>query len=137
MWEHSLTRRKENPLARINRGVNSLINCLCPLSYRREKRKSSATWLRPPCVASCHASAPPAPRVGHPGSATWPQCRVAPWVGPARHVSRRLATSAPTGNKTPPFFTILLIENPNKNQIKFRKIHKTSKIHISQNTTPF
>ena len=145
MWEHSPTRRKENPLARINRGVNSPINCLCPLSYRtctwRPTRAPTwpsglpATWLRPPCVASCHASTPPAPRVGRPGSATWPQCRVAPWVGPARHVSRRLATSAPTGNKTP-FFALLLIENPNKNQIKFRKIHKTLEIHLSQNTTP-
>ena len=113
VWEHSPTRRKENPLARINRGVNSPINYLCRLSYRtctwRPTRTPTwpsgllATWLRPPCVASCHASAPPAPCVGCPGCATWPQCRVAPLVGPARHVSRRLATSAPTGNKTPFF----------------------------------
>ena len=137
VWEHSPTRRKENPLARINRGVNSPINCHYPLLLPNmhvapHTGAQVAEW--PPC----HLAAPAlcASCAGHPGAATWPQCRVATQVGPACHVSCRVATSAPTSNKTS-FFAILLIENPNKNQIKFKKIHKTSEIHISRNTTPF
>ena len=45
---------------------------------------------------SCHVAAPLcASCAAHPGSATWPQCRVAPRGGPARHVSRRHVTLVP------------------------------------------
>ena len=66
VWEHSPTRRKENPMARINRGVNSPINCHFPLSYRtctwRPTRAPTwprglpATWLRPPCAPPARAT---------------------------------------------------------------------------------
>ena len=76
VWEHSPTWRKEREMMRINRGVNSPINCLYPLYYRtytwRPTRAPTwprglpTTWLRP--VRSC---------AGHPGAATWPQCSIA------------------------------------------------------------
>ena len=123
VWEHSSTRRKYVDILRLNRGAPYLgLALLSPNVTRAHYTRGpstcepSATWrpTRAPTwtvrVASCHASAPLAPCVGRPGSATWPKCHVAPRVGPARHVSRRLTTSAPTGNKTP-FFAILLIEN--------------------------
>ena len=93
-------------------------------------------------VASCHALAPPAPRVGHSGAAMWPQCRVATRCGPTRHVSLRvprqlpLATSACTLVKTP-FFTNLNRKIQFKNQINSEKMHKTSEIHNLKYTTPF
>ena len=133
MWEHSPTRKKKRENLRLNRGAPlgyhsvTVPPCyhgplyLWPL-HLRTLMPHGAPHRRPrgPVrVASCHASAPLAARVGRPGSATWPQCRVAPRVGPARHVSRRLATSAPTGKKSP-FFAILLIEKSNKNQIKIK-----------------
>ena len=131
VWEHSPTRRKENPLARINRGVNSPINCHYPLLL---PNIHVATWPASLPLGCARPGAPPAraTRALPRGLGAASQ----PGLGPACHVSPRLATSAPTSYKTP-FFAILLIENPNKNQIKFRKIHKTSEIHISQNTTPF
>ena len=57
VWEHSPTRRKERKIMRINRGVNSPINCLYPLSYQTRTwrptraptwpRGLPATWPRP------------------------------------------------------------------------------------------
>ena len=57
VWEHSPTRRKEKKILRINRGVNSPINCLYPLSYRTHTWRPTraptwprgllATWPRP------------------------------------------------------------------------------------------
>ena len=46
-------------------------------------------------VASCHASAPPALRAGHPCSATWPPCHIATRGGPARHVNLRSPRQPP------------------------------------------
>ena len=112
--EHSPTWRKYVDILRLNREAPYLGIALPSPNVTRAHYtrgpstcEPSATWrpTRAPTwtvrVASCHASSPPAPRMGRPGSATRPQCHVAPRVGPARHVSRRLATSAPTGNKTP------------------------------------
>ena len=108
VWEHSPTRRKENELVRRNRGVNSPINC--PISSLLESPRGAPHGRPRGCVASLpHGCAPCASCAGHPGAATWPQCRVATRGGPARHVilwvlrqvSLRVATSAPTGNKTP------------------------------------
>ena len=84
VWEHSPTRRKERKMMRINRGVNSLINCLYPLYYRTYtwRPTRAPTWPHGlPATWPCPACA------GHPGAATWPQCRVATRVGPARHVT--------------------------------------------------
>ena len=85
VWEHSPTRRKRWKILRLNRGVDSPINRGVDSLYYQPTR-GACTGIR---VASYHVSAPPAPRAGHPGSTTWPQCRVAPRGGPARHVSRR------------------------------------------------
>ena len=130
MWEHSPTRRKENELAHINRGVNSPINCLY-LLYYRNLQVAPHTGAHVAAWPPCHLAAP------HTGAhvAAWPPChlaaprapparatralprglspRVATRVGPARQVSRRIATSAPTGNKTP-FFAIFVNRNNSK-----------------------
>ena len=57
VWEHSPPWRKERKIMRTNRGVNSPINCLYPLSYRTHTwrptraptwpRGLPATWSRP------------------------------------------------------------------------------------------
>ena len=117
VWEHSPTWRKEREMTRINRGVNSPINCLYPLYYR------TYTW-RP-------TRAPTWPR-GLP--ATWPRpvrllrgplglCHVASMPRRTSRQSRApcqplLATSAPEVKTR--FFAILLIENTSKNQIKIK-----------------
>ena len=73
-------------------------------------------------MASCNASAPPAPRAGHPSSAMWPQCRVAPtrWSRAPRVSSPELplATSAPVGKDS--LFEIFLIENALKIHLKIK-----------------
>ena len=147
MWEHSPTRRKKYPLARINRGVNSPINCQRPLSLTEPAR--GAPHGRPRGrVASlplgcARAAWPPATHQRHLRHAWAAQAlpRGLSATSHPRSVRRAtLAAALPRQHLEvikPPFFAILLIENPNKNQIKFRKIHKTSEIHISQNTTPF
>ena len=105
VWEYSPTCRKYWERKRLNRGAQSLTNCVTgpPLllgpNYTR--------WLsicEPRChvapltgvrVASCHASAPPAPRVGQ------------PWLYHMASVPRRIhalvprATSSSAGNKSP------------------------------------
>ena len=72
-----------------------------PVTWRPTR---APTWTRvvawPPTTWPRHY-APPAPMRGHPGSATWPQCRVAPsrWSRAPRVSSppTPFATSAPTG----------------------------------------
>ena len=127
---HSPTRRKFQVLLRLNRGVDSPINfvtapSITSLHVAPHTGAHVAAW--PPC----HVAAPLcASYAGHPGSATWPQCRVAPRGGPARHVSRRLPCQRlQVKTSFCDFF--------NKNQIKIQKFLKCSEIHISQNTTPF
>ena len=82
VWEHSPTRRKEKKIVRINRGVNSPINCLYPSTrgapHGRPRGRVASLPLGRSLCASC---------AGHPGAAMWPQCRVATRVGPARHVT--------------------------------------------------
>ena len=109
---HSPTRKKYRDTARLNRGAQLSINCvtappILPRSHYTcgpsicELPQATVTPLTSVRVASCHASAPPAPRAGHLGSATWPQCRVAPQGGPARHgqhLQLPLATSASAAN---------------------------------------
>ena len=126
--DFSPKRIKKKEMARLNREApNAIIALPSPQCYQGPLYPW-ALHLQTLCHVAPHTSAHVdrscglLPRVsatcaplGRPGTATWPQCRVAPWVGPARHVSRRLATSAPTGNKTP-FFAILLIENTQKNK---------------------
>ena len=79
---HSPTRRKWWDKTQLNRGTQVSTNCVtAPLSYQGPTMPMgppTTTPLTSVRVASCHASAPPAPRAGHPGFATWPQCRVAP-----------------------------------------------------------
>ena len=99
---HSPIRKKHWDTARLNRGAQSLSNCVTapPLLPRPTIPVGPLTChpylprgtphgrpRGPVRVAACHASAPPAPRAGGPGFATWPQCRVAPRGGPTRHVS--------------------------------------------------
>ena len=140
VWEHSPTRRKENELTRINRGVNSPINCLYLLYYRNLHVASHtgthvAAWppyhLAAPCARSARAT-----RAQPRGLSAASQPELVPratslWL--LRHVSRRHITL-----QVKPLFAIFLIRNSiyksNKNQ---KKMHKTSEIHISQNTTPF
>ena len=96
VWEHSPTRRKERKIMRINRGVNSLINCLYPLSYRTH------TW-RPSRAPTCRvASLPLGAPCATPTRATRALSRglsaasqpelvlraMSPW--PLGHVSRRV-----------------------------------------------
>ena len=118
VWGYSLTRRKYLERKRLNRGTQSSNNCVtAPLSYQgptipvgppyanRPHMPHGAPHTRPrgPVrVASCHASAPPAPRA----SQLW-LCHVA-LVPRHNHVlvlratsARRLgplATSSPAGN---------------------------------------
>ena len=86
-------------------------------------------------MASCHASAPPAPRVGLTRPATWPQRHVvtARWTyeprqpspGPARHVSPSPGPGRHVSSAVslPPFFYLFfliekILKNSIKNQIK-------------------
>ena len=103
VWEHSPTRRKTLEILHSNRGAPLIVivlsspQCyqgpLYPWALRLQTllpRGAPHERPRGPvCVASCHESTPPAPRAGRPGSAMWPQCRVAPRGSLARHVSRR------------------------------------------------
>ena len=121
------TQRKFQVLLRLNRGVDSPITSLHVAPHTGAH---VAVW--PPCDVAAPLCASCA---GHPGSATWPQCRVAPRGGPTHHVSRRSPRQG-LQVKTP-VFAIFLIKVLNKNQIKIQKFLKCSEIHISQNTTPF
>ena len=48
VWEHSPTQRKGRKILSINRGMNSSINCLYPLSYRNHtwRPTRAPTWTR-------------------------------------------------------------------------------------------
>ena len=118
-WEHSPTRNRTVESKRLNRRAQSSTNCVtAPLSYQgptipvgplcQPYLPRGAPHGRPRgpvCVASCHASVPPAPRVGQP----W-LCHVAsvprrihvlvPRATSARHLGP-LAMSSPAGNKSP------------------------------------
>ena len=131
---HSPTWKKYRDTTRLNRVAQSLSNCVTapsllpgptipvgpPHANPHPPRGAPHGRPRGPVpMASCHASAPPAPRAGHPGSATWPQCRVAPRGGPARHVSARNFRSPRQHLQVKtPFFAIFLIKILNKNQKK-------------------
>ena len=84
---HSLTRRQEREMTRINRGALLCYHSVTvppllpeptipvgpPLANPHTPRGTPHGHPRGPVlVASCHAVAPPTPRVSHPGSATWP-----------------------------------------------------------------
>ena len=120
---HSLTQRKCSEKRCLNRGGAQLsTNCVtAPLSYQGPTmpvgpptaspsvcHMAPLTGVRMNCVATCHVSAPCAPlapRADHPGSATWPQCCVAPsrWSrAPCERLQLPLTTSAPAG-KNPLF----------------------------------
>ena len=127
VWEHSPTRRKYPRLLQLNRGAPLCFHSVTipPLSpgptipvgpphANLTCQVAPVTGVR---VACCHASPPLAPRLGHLGYAKWPQCRVAPRGGPARHVSRR-SPRHPAGKN--PFFRDFKIENTSKNQIKIK-----------------
>ena len=112
----------------INRGVTSPINCLYSLYYRTYTWHSTRapTWPRglPATWRALCASC-----AGHIGAATWPQCRVATRVSPARHVTLALEPHQPPrhpAGKTP--FAIFLIRNSiyksNKNRKKCIKLQK-------------
>ena len=105
VWEHSPTRKEIWDKTHINRGAPLYYQLrYCPPPPPPPQLLPGPTILVGPprailtChvvpltgvrVASCHTLAPPTPCAGHPGSATWPQCRVAPRGGPVRHVSCR------------------------------------------------
>ena len=113
------TRRNQRAKTRLNRGVESPINfvtipSITSLHVAPHTGAHVVAW--PPC----HVAAPLCTScAGHAGSATWPQCRVAPRGGPTCHVSRHSPRQL-LHVKTP-FFAILLIENTSKNEIKFGK----------------
>ena len=124
--DFSPTRRKKKRRARLNIGTRYRI-CVTapnylpgptipvgPLFATPSPRGAPHGRMRGPC----HASAPPAPRVGHSGVAAWPKTS-----------SRRLgplATSAPAGKH--PLFANFLIENSiyksSKNRKKWIKLQK-------------
>ena len=62
VWEHSPTQRKENKLTRINRGVNSPINCLY-LLYYRNLHVAPHTGAHVAAWPPCHLAVPCAPPV--------------------------------------------------------------------------
>ena len=95
--------------------------CQPPPPHATWRPSRASAWTH---VASCHVSAPLAPRVGHARP-----CHVASVprrirAGPARHISpMRHVSPWSCGNKTT-FFAILIMKNHekfNKNQIKNKK----------------
>ena len=72
VWEHSPTRKKKRKITRLNRGTDSPINIVLSPSISSHTWRPTRRPRGPVRVASYHASAPPAPRAGHPGSAMWP-----------------------------------------------------------------
>ena len=110
---------------RLNRGTDSPINIL--LSPSKSSHTCRPTWaptwprgLPATWRALCASCA------GHPGTATWPQCRVATRVGPARHFTlARAPRQSPPGlgrhitcRYVKPFFCEFLIRNSIYKSIK-------------------
>ena len=128
VWEHSPTRRKGWEIMLLNRGAQSLANCVtAPLSYLGPTIPVGPPAAVPTChvaphtgahvdprgrVATCRVSAPRArhlrPAGATRGSATWPQRCVAPtrWSRAQRVKSSALplATSSSAGKY--PLFAI-------------------------------
>ena len=147
MWEHSPTRRKYRDKSRINRGAPFLSIALSSPHVTRAPLYPWALHL-PSCHVAPHTGVhvypsawPPATRQRHLRVAR--ATRVRHVASVPRRTSRRsrvphqlpLATSA--CRLVNPFFAILNRKIQFKNQIKFRKGPKTSKIHNLKYTTPF
>ena len=113
VWEHSPTRRKENELMRINRGVNSPTNCLY-LLYYWNLHVAPHTGAHVAAWPPCHLAAPCAPPARATqalprglSAASQPELVLrATSLWPLRHVSRRHITL-----QVKPVFSIFLIRN--------------------------